>query len=123
MDLHEPFGHLPPKLWAKERSKVKLALRPLKVGNRPNSEVCKRIATWLWKALEESYKIASELILIRGLSKKLWMPKVPRVQLETVSGLLLGSPENKAIWMRVPLSNTENTIWGKVVASLESGPW
>jgi hypothetical protein len=29
----------------------------------------------------------------------------------------------KAIWMRVPWSNTKNTIWGKVVASPESGPW
>jgi hypothetical protein len=37
------------------------------------------------------YTIASDLIPIRGLSKKLWMPKVPGVQNGTVSGLLLGS--------------------------------
>jgi len=47
--------------------------------------------TWRWRALEESYKIASDLIPIGGLRKKLWMPKVPRVQPEIVSGLLLGS--------------------------------
>jgi hypothetical protein len=35
----------------------------------------------------------------------------------------LGVPGIKAIWMRVPRSNVENTIWGKVVASLESRPW
>ncbi len=35
----------------------------------------------------------------------------------------LGVPGIKAIWMWVPRSNTENTIWGKVVASPESGPW
>jgi hypothetical protein len=35
----------------------------------------------------------------------------------------LGVPGIKAIWMRVWWSNIENTIWGKVVASLESGPW
>jgi hypothetical protein len=29
----------------------------------------------------------------------------------------------KTIWMWVRWSNAENTIWGKVVASLESGPW
>jgi hypothetical protein len=69
--------------------------RPLKVGNRPESDVCRRSAKWRWKALKESYKIASDLIPIEGLSKKLWMPKVPRVQTGTISGLLLGSPRKK----------------------------
>ncbi len=69
--------------------------RPLKVGNRPEFDVCKRSATWRWKALKESYKIALDLIPIRGLSKKLWMPKVPGVQTGTVSGLLLESPRKK----------------------------
>jgi hypothetical protein len=35
----------------------------------------------------------------------------------------LGVPGIKAIWMRVPRSNAKNIIWGKVVASPESGPW
>ncbi len=35
----------------------------------------------------------------------------------------LGVPGIKTIWMRVPRSNAKNTIWGKVVASLESGLW
>jgi hypothetical protein len=35
----------------------------------------------------------------------------------------LGVPRIKAIWMRVRRSNADNTIWRKVVASLESGPW
>jgi hypothetical protein len=35
----------------------------------------------------------------------------------------LGVPGQKAIWMWVSRSNAENTIWGKVVASLEFGPW
>jgi hypothetical protein len=65
--------------------------RPLNVGNRPKSDVCRWIATWNWKALKESYKIALDLIPIRGLSKKLWMPKVPGAQTGTISGLLLGS--------------------------------
>ncbi len=34
-----------------------------------------------------------------------------------------GVPGIKGIWMWVPRSNTKNTIWGKVVASPESGPW
>jgi hypothetical protein len=69
--------------------------RPLKVGNRPESDFCRRSATWHWKALKESYKISSYLIPIQGLRKKLWMPKVPGVQTGTVSGLLLESPRRK----------------------------
>jgi hypothetical protein len=68
---------------------------PLKVGNRPESDVCRRSVTWRWKALKESYKISSDLIPIQGLSKKLWMPKVLEVQTGTVSGLLLESPGKK----------------------------
>jgi len=66
--------------------------RPLKVGNRPDPGVCRWSATHRWKAYEESYKFASDLIPIRGLSRELWAPKVPGVQSMTVSGLLLGSP-------------------------------
>ncbi len=69
--------------------------RPLKVGNRPDSDVSKKSATWRWKALRESYKIALDLIPIGGLKKKLCMPKVPGAQPRTISGLLLGSPRKK----------------------------
>jgi hypothetical protein len=69
--------------------------RPLKIGNQPDSNICKRSATWRWRALEENYMIASDLILIGGLSKKLWMPKVSGVQPRIVSELLLGSPGKK----------------------------
>ncbi len=70
--------------------------RPLKVGNRPDPGVCKWIVTHRWKALEEIYKFALDLIPIRGLSRELWAPKVLGVQYETVSGLLLGSPGIKS---------------------------
>jgi hypothetical protein len=69
--------------------------RPLKVWNRPASDVYRRSATWRWKTLKENYKIASDLIPIWGLSKTLWMPKVPGVQTGIVSGLLLESPGKK----------------------------
>jgi len=69
--------------------------RPLKVGNQPNSDVCRRNATCCWRALEENYKIALDLIPIRGLNKKLWMPKASGVQPRTILGLLLGSPGKK----------------------------
>jgi hypothetical protein len=70
--------------------------QPLNVKNRPDPGVCRWIATHRWKTLKESYKFALDLIPIRGLSKKLWGPKVPRVQTGTISGLLLGSPETKS---------------------------
>jgi hypothetical protein len=69
--------------------------RPLKVGNRLDPDVCRRSATWRWKALKESYKISLDLIPIRSLNKKLWMPKVPGVQTGTILRLLLGSPGKK----------------------------
>jgi hypothetical protein len=70
--------------------------RPLKVENRPNPGVCRWSATHHWKDLEESYKFALDLVLIRGLSRELWAPKVPGVQFGTVSGLLFGSPGIKS---------------------------
>ncbi len=69
--------------------------RPLKVGNRPLPDVCRRSAMGHWKVLKESYNIGSDLTPIRGWSKEIWVPKVPGVQLGTVSGLLLGSPGKK----------------------------
>jgi len=78
--------------------------RPLKVGNQSNPGVCKCNATHRWKALEENYKFAIDLILIRSLSQDYELPKSWEsnpgqfrdsslgVQSETVSGLLLGSP-------------------------------
>ncbi len=68
----------------------------LKVRNRPNLGVCRWSATHHWKAFKESYKFALDLIPIGGLSKKLWVLKVPGVQTGTVSGLHLGSPGKKS---------------------------
>jgi len=97
--------------------------RPLKVGNRPDPSVCRWSATHRWKALEESYKFASELVPIRGLSRELWVPKVPGVQFRTVLRLLLGSPGIKRHLDVGAAEHANNTIWGKVVASPEFRPW
>jgi hypothetical protein len=69
--------------------------RPLKVGNRPLPNVCRRSAIRYWKALEESYNFGLDLIPIRGRSQEIWVPKVLGVQPGTISGLLLGSPGKK----------------------------
>jgi len=92
MVSHEPFGHLQPKLWAKEGPRGK---RPLKLGNRPFPDVCRRSAIGHWKALEESYNFGLDLTLIGGWSQEIRVSKVLGVQPRTVSGLLLGSPRKK----------------------------
>jgi hypothetical protein len=70
--------------------------RPLEVGNRPLPEVRWQSATWRWKALEESYNFGSDLVLIGGRGEKLCSSKVPRLQPETILGLLLGGPGKKS---------------------------
>jgi hypothetical protein len=69
---------------------------PLKVGNRPDLGVWRWTATHRWKALDKSYKFASDLTPIEGMSKELWLCKVAKIQTGTISGLLLGSPRIKS---------------------------
>jgi hypothetical protein len=70
--------------------------RPLKVRNRLDPGACRWSATCRWKALNESYKFAWDLIPIGGVSKELCPCKVARVQTGIVLGLLLGNPETKS---------------------------
>jgi len=70
--------------------------QPLKVENWPDLGVCRWNAKHYRKALKGSYKFASNLIPIKGLSKELWTRKVPGVQIEIISGLFLGSLETKS---------------------------
>jgi len=69
--------------------------RPLKVGNRPLPDVCKRSEIGHWKALEESYNFGLDLTPIGGRSQEIWVPKVSGVQPGIVLGLLPGSPGKK----------------------------
>jgi hypothetical protein len=98
MRSHHPFAHLKHKLWPKEGLGVKLTiwLQPLKVGNRPDFLPCMGRATYLWKALNEGYNFASNLITIGGLHAKLWRPKVIEVPTLAISGLPLGSLGTKS---------------------------
>ncbi len=53
-----------------------------------------------------------------------WQPHTSlKVGLRQFQDFTLGVPGKNAIWMQVRRRSTENTIWGKVVASPESGPW
>jgi hypothetical protein len=51
--------------------------RPLKVGNRPLSDLWIESAIRRWKDLAEGYKFGSDLITIRLCNRELWAPKVP----------------------------------------------
>jgi len=107
-----------------QESNWQFDFRPLKVGNRPDFSVCRWSETHHWKALKDSYNFGLNLVPIRVWGEKLWTPKVPGVQTGTVSELHFGSlGKKRAIWMQVRRRAVENTIWGRVVASPESGPW
>ncbi len=53
--------------------------------------MCRWRATYSWKALDEGYKFASDLISIKGLHTKLWGSKVVRVLALRISRLPNGS--------------------------------
>jgi len=109
----------------KKGSRVKLAiwLPTIKSQELPNFLAFRWRETYHWKALDEGYKLAFDLISIGGLHAKLWAPKVEGILVVGISRLPLGSLGTKSHLVLVPWLRTEYTIWGKVVASLESGPW
>ncbi len=77
------------------QKKGQFDFQPLKVKNRLDFFVCKWLATYRWKALDERYNFALNLILIEGLHAKLWVPKVAEVPIVKISRLPLGSPGTK----------------------------
>jgi hypothetical protein len=54
--------------------------RPLKVENRPLSDIRFESATWYWKDLNKSYNFGLDLVAIGLCSRELWAPKVLGVQ-------------------------------------------
>jgi len=69
--------------------------RPLKVKNWPNLLVFRWRVTYHWKALDESYNFASNLILIQSFHLKLLTPKVARIPTLVILGLSFKSPGTK----------------------------
>jgi hypothetical protein len=90
--------------------------RPLKVGNRPLSDVRFGSATWRWKDLDEGYNFASDLVTIQLCSRELWRFKVSGVPPGQIRDSISGVPRICAIWMPPPWRAAENTIGSKVVA-------
>jgi hypothetical protein len=78
--------------------------RPLKVGNRPFSDLRIESVILRWKDLDAGYKFGSDLVAIRRRSRELWAPKVPGLH----PGLFpdnFGTPtrESQESWKKVTL--------------------
>jgi hypothetical protein len=112
MPSHWQFGHLQPKLWAKEGP----GYGPLKVGNRCLPDIRIGSAIRRWKELDEGYNFGSDLVAIQLCSRELWQFKVPGVPLGQNRESISGVPGICAIWMPPPWRAAENTIGSKVVA-------
>jgi hypothetical protein len=69
--------------------------QPLKVRNWPDSLMYMWHTIYLWKALDEEYNFALDLISIGGPHAKLWGLKVVGVSTLAISGVPLGSLEKK----------------------------
>jgi hypothetical protein len=89
---------------------------PLKVRNRPLSDVRFECATWRWKYLDEGYNFGSDLVAIKLCSRELWRFKVLGVPPGQFRDSISGVPGICAIWMPPPWRAAENTIGSKVVA-------
>jgi hypothetical protein len=89
MGLHDPFRHMKHKLWPKEGPGVKLEFWRLitKSWESPRfSRVqmeCDVPLESFWRGLQLCFR-PSDLISIRCLHAKLWVPKVARVPLENL---------------------------------------
>jgi hypothetical protein len=129
MASHSPFGHLRPKLWAKEWSGVKLPVWLPTTKSRESTS--SRPPNWEYNtSLERSRRglqVWFRPCRNQTLQSGVMSSQSPRTPTGTVSGQFrdsnLGVPGKSAIRVQVRQSGTENTIWGKVVASPESGPW
>ncbi len=64
---------------------------PLKVENSPDFLACRWRATYRWKDLDERYNFALDLISIRGVHTKIWVPKIAEVLTFGILGFPLGS--------------------------------
>jgi hypothetical protein len=82
---------------AKRRADNQIAnLIPTTLNRESQWFPCVKVACHIsWKALNEGYKFAVDLISIGGLHTKLWASKVARVSISRISKLQLRSPETK----------------------------
>jgi hypothetical protein len=120
MGLHDPFGHLKHNLWPKEKSGIKLAIWLSTTKSWESTWFpCVQVAC---DTLLESLQWGLQLCLKRHSDRRSATEEV--IVPQSCGSSNLGDFETpKSIWMRAPRRGAKYTIWGKVVASPESGPW
>jgi hypothetical protein len=87
--------------------------RPLKVKNRPDPGVCRWSVAHRWKALDQGYNFALNLIAIEGLHKKLCAFKVAKVPVVKISRLPFGNPRTKSHLDVAPMESCRVYIMGE----------
>jgi hypothetical protein len=96
MGSHRPFGDLKHKLWPNEKLGTKLAVWfPTNKSPESTQFPCMRM-TYHWKALDEGYNFALDLITIGGLHVELCASKVVGVLIVGILEFPLGSPGTKS---------------------------
>jgi hypothetical protein len=84
----------------------------LKVRNRPDSLACRQRATYRWKAFNEGYNFALDLIIIEGLHNKLCTFKVAGVPSVAILGLPSGSLGTKRPFGCGPRGVAQSILYG-----------
>jgi hypothetical protein len=97
--------------------------RPLKVGNRPDPDVYRWSAMHRWRLSRRATTLLQTSSWSEVGARSYERPKFRESKLRQFRGSTLGVPGKSAIRMQARWWDAENTIWGKVVASPESGPW
>ncbi len=97
--------------------------RPLKVGNWSDPNVCRGVRHIVGKLSRKATSLLQTSPQLEVGVRSYERPKSRESKLGHFRNSTLGVPGKSAIRMQVRRRVTENTIWGKVVASPKSGPW
>jgi hypothetical protein len=126
MASHEPFGHMQPKLLAKEGSGIKVTVWLLTTKSQELTSSqhsileCDMVLESSWRELQLWFRPRLDRTLQSGdMSFQKFRDSNPR-QFRDSNLEVLGKRTIR-IWL--PRSNAKNTTRGKVVASPEFGPW
>jgi hypothetical protein len=126
MALHEPFGHLQHKLWSKEGPGVKLVVwLPTTKSQESTRPQCVQVE---WHTTFNRSWGELQVCFIPHPNRRSELGVMSSQSLESPNRNSFGTPpwmsrDKKTIRMWVPWANVDNTIWGKVVASPDFGPW
>jgi hypothetical protein len=123
MGSHDPFGYLKHKLWPKEGLGIKLSIWLLTTKSQESPWfTCVQVACHIPL---ESFQQRLQLCFRPDLN---WRSAQEVMGLQSHKNPNFGTPNlgnlgQNDIWLQAPWPGTKNTIRGKVIDSLKSGPW